>query len=548
MEAQYFDPNAVDLTSVSPLPSSPEEIYHGSGIFRFEDAYRGIATNYHDGPSLLHFSSADATADEKSIQMVYNKAVESQQYAGDSAFSHVEQDQYVIYVPQAPMVLLPTSFSCKKQANIIASTISDIFLAMGVSYEFSTISAEFNAVYAAGPVYSKFQVHIYDAGDGSCCCYNHVVEAQRLCGDGFFVNVIFNDIRTALMKDDIEVNFAPKISMESATVPSGSVTPRENTYMNSMSSLSLLMNYSLPLPSPHYYGQNSFISPSSSRDEYCSSSAKSSARNSIRRSLSAPSPSGGIAMPGAYSSSSAAGAGGLTIDTGADIPNNTELLSEYEVNVYLEPIRKMVHNTEATMESKLEACRLLCDIVSSNTIFHIQLCELGFIELLMQLVLVDDFLVSQHAVIALVDLVKMTPSCMKYVWNDVLLNPNLISDKKGSDSIASPRDSVMTGTSLGLCVIQRLCCQLTSGSYCTEIYRRKCTELLQELVLFEAVEQQRSENNSNIRDKQQEEQLMVYFNMIARQLRNVSSCMKDEVIRDYIVRMEGALNQYSSSL
>lgn len=112
-----------------------------------------------------------------------------------------------VYVPQPPIVVLATSFKCHKTSDSIVDSVKQVFEKLGVSFEFAPSVAEFNAVFVKGATYTKFQVHVYDDsgnhGFGLGEEQDYIVEAQRLCGDGFAFNSIFGEIRSALCTDEV---------------------------------------------------------------------------------------------------------------------------------------------------------------------------------------------------------------------------------------------------------------------------------------------------------------------------------------------------------
>jgi len=127
-------------------------------------------------------------------------------------------------------------------------------------------------------------------------------------------------------------------------------------------------------------------------------------------------------------------------------------LTEEEKTIYLDPLKEMTC-ADATMESQLEGCRMLCDMIVSNSNFHPQLQEAGMIQVLLRLATSDVFLVSQHAIIALAEF-SASPVCMKAIWDVVANNPCFDG------------------------FIPFLCSQVTDGPYYTIPKRRHCAHLL----------------------------------------------------------------------
>jgi len=330
--------------------------------------------------------------------------------------SFIDDSCSPVCVPQPPMIVLSTSFTCKKSADEIVASINNVFTEINVSYEFSPTIAEYNAVfvkgkfhwlrkyipnvfsnvfsdfpyffdYLLGATYTKLQFHIYNE-DCNCDCdssepHTYIVEAQRMSGDGFAFNSIFGEVRSALCGAICEA----------------------------------------PCPS---------------------SSEPTSVLTSARSSRSA-------SLSNCSSYSSSPSASNCMMDP----------LTEDEKNLFVEPIVKMTDST-ASMESQLEGCRLLCDMIVSNVNFHQQLCECGCVDVLMRLTRSDSFLTCQHAVIALTALSKCEV-CLKGIWSNICAESG-DPDHKG--------------------FLEFLCSQFVDGPYYSEAKRRQSAELLTNMLEY----------------------------------------------------------------
>lgn len=241
-----------------------------------------------------------------------------------------------------------------------------------------------------GATYTKLQFHLYNESDNHDCDasepHEYIVEAQRLCGDGFAFNSIFGEVRSALCSEECSVASCPSSSQTSA-------------------------------------------SSRSSRSPSLTNSSASS-----------------------YSSSPCASSFMM------------EPLTDDEKSLFVEPIIKMT-DTTASMESQLEGCRLLCDMIVSNHNFHEQLCACGAVDVLMRLMMSDSFLTCQHAVIALTALSKCD-SCMKTIWAN----------------ISADTEAGLTGHK-GF--VNMLCNQFVDGPYYSEAKRRQSAELLTNMLEYQ---------------------------------------------------------------
>lgn len=242
-------------------------------------------------------------------------------------------------------------------------------------------------------------MHIYDEDDNynteSNECHEYIIEAQRLCGDGFAFNSIFGEVRDALC---------------------GLVVNSTN-----------LMDTNAP-------------SSSSSSSSSSGSSLSSSSNSTSSSSASSPCPLSSL---------------NYMIDP----------LTDDEKNLFVEPVIKMTH-PDASIESQLEGCRLLCDMIVSNVNFREQLCAFGCVDVLMRLMLSDSILVSQHAVIALTAL-STCESCIESIWATICAQ---------SANAEQNKEKKETG------FIEFLCNQFVDGSYCSEAKRRQGAELLTNLL------------------------------------------------------------------
>lgn len=277
----------------------------------------------------------------------------------------------------------------------IVEKISNILTAMEVSFEFSPNLAEFNAVYVNGSIYIKFQIHLYTETGSNVFGEEpseKIVEAQRQIGDGFAFNSIFGEIRKGLL---------------------------EKTETNE-------------LKAP------TFASSSSPRLMRCDSFGTSSTSGRLTGS--------NALATSAYCSDDATTATNNTTDT------LISPLSDEEKQRFVEPIKRMT-DVSATIDSQLEGCRLICDMVSSDSNFREQLLSCGCVEILIRLALGKHFLTSQHAVIALVEL-SATPGCLKMIWDTIHVDGQYHE------------------------FIDFLCRQLVDGPYYSEAKRRQSANLL----------------------------------------------------------------------
>lgn len=162
------------------------------------------------------------------------------------------------------------------------------------------------------------------------------------------------------------------------------------------------------------------------------------------------------------SSRSSSMAAATPTSTSPKLPEDylTAPLTMEEQAMFLEPIRRMVQ-TGASMESQLEGCRLMSDLIVSNTNFHSQLLDFGCVEMLVRLSLSSNFLTCQQAILALGELSNSTADastgtrCVQLIWDAVHDN----AEQYGK-------------------FVDLLCAQVTDGPYYTECRRRQGAQLL----------------------------------------------------------------------
>jgi len=261
---------------------------------------------------------------------------------------------------------------------------------MEVSFEFSSNLADFNAVYVNGSIYIKFQIHLYT--ETGLNVFGEEPEEKIIEAQRQLGDgFAFNSIFGEIRKVLLGESDVIEVDLPSVTTSS---SPR-------------LMR--------------------------CDSFGSSSTSGRLTRSSSM--------TTSAYCS---------TDDTATNMLISP--LSDEEKNLFLEPIKRMT-DASATVDSQLEGCRMICDMVTSHSNFHEQLLSSGCIEILIRLALGKHFLTCQHAVIALVEL-SATPGCMKAIWEAVHEDGQYHQ------------------------FVEFLCGQLVDGPYYSESKRRQSANLL----------------------------------------------------------------------
>lgn len=395
-----YDPSHATMENMMPSYCNDDidGIYRNVEYMTDDTVYKGVSMR---GPTMIeYYPSCDIySADHQDQYVPYNQKVDAiPTKLHIETVDPLEYNTNPLSIPMPPIVILNTSFNCSKEPTDIISSIVEVFNTIGVSFEFSPSGCEFNAVFVKGALYTKFQVHVYDnslISGGTSNGHDYTVECQRLCGDGFAFNSIFGELRNTVLTGEL----TSAMYNGAASVP---LSPRPDSV-------------SIPYLS-------------SSLSSSCLSSMASSSMSSS--SLSSSPPEDALMQP----------------------------LTEEEKILFLEPIKKMTSN-DATMESQLEGCRLLCDMITSNHNFHEQLLSAGFVETLIRLSLNSSHLTCQHAVISLLEL-SATPSCMDAIWTALVENHH------------------------EQCFITFLCGQVVDGPYYTETTRRQCAQLLSNMLDF----------------------------------------------------------------
>lgn len=104
-----------------------------------------------------------------------------------------------VIVPEQPFYIAVTQFQTTFDIDTIVSTIERELLCYSeVSYKFFPERCRWESLYLSGPSRCKFEFNVFTNGVDS-----HIIEGNRLCGDGFPFSSIFKSVRSKFSPNDL---------------------------------------------------------------------------------------------------------------------------------------------------------------------------------------------------------------------------------------------------------------------------------------------------------------------------------------------------------
>lgn len=104
-----------------------------------------------------------------------------------------------VVVPEQPFYIAVTQFQTTFDINTIISTVEQELSNLSeVSYMFFPDKCRWESLYLSGPTRCKFEFNVYKNGTGS-----HIIEGNRLCGEGFPFSSIYKSVRTKFSANDM---------------------------------------------------------------------------------------------------------------------------------------------------------------------------------------------------------------------------------------------------------------------------------------------------------------------------------------------------------
>jgi len=104
-----------------------------------------------------------------------------------------------VVVPEQPFYIAVTQFQTTFDIDTIISTIEQEFSCLSeVSFMFFPDKCRWESLYLSGPTRCKFEFNVYKNGKDS-----HIVEGNRLCGEGFPFSTIFKTVRSKFSTKDL---------------------------------------------------------------------------------------------------------------------------------------------------------------------------------------------------------------------------------------------------------------------------------------------------------------------------------------------------------
>lgn len=185
------------------------DIGGGSGSFNVEDyafqeldldaKYRSIQAVNPNSFSAYHSPALQSTAPPQlskasspTVPIVFSTKSASKSLPDD-----IVKRARNVNVPEQPFYIAVTQFTCDRDIDMIMFTIeNELSCVAEVSFEFFSKDCTWKGIYLSGPTRCKFEFNVFKNGCGS-----HIVEGNRLSGDGFPFNTIFRNMRSKLSSE-----------------------------------------------------------------------------------------------------------------------------------------------------------------------------------------------------------------------------------------------------------------------------------------------------------------------------------------------------------